>query len=146
MLRILAVVFFTIPGWLYATEAPQEVPGAMTVNVYQAKRLHELGAVFIDVRPGREWSWGHVHGAVHLELSGAFAGLARPEWPRDVPLVIYCDSEVCLSGAEAAALAVGWGYRQIFYFREGYFAWQLEDFPLGKGTLGEREMLNAQAH
>ena len=45
--------------------------------------------------------------------------------PRELPLVIYCDSEVCPRGALAAALAVEWGYEQVFYFREGYFAWQL---------------------
>ena len=43
-----------------------------------------------------------------------------------------------LASAEAVRLAVSWGYRQVFYFREGYFAWQLQDFPQGKGLAGER--------
>ncbi|HWV08734.1 MAG TPA: rhodanese-like domain-containing protein, partial [Pseudomonas sp.] len=49
------------------------------------------------------------------------------------PLVIYCDSEVCPRSALASHLAVTWGYQQVFYFRSGYFAWQLLDYPLGKG-------------
>ena len=32
---------------------------------------------------------------------------------------------------------MSWGYKQVFYFRDGYFAWQLLDFPLGKGVEGE---------
>ncbi len=87
----------------------------MTINVHQAKRLYDLGAVFVDVRPVREWSWGHVYGAVHLDLQDGFQGLAQPQWPRQVPLVVYCDSEVCPSGAEAARMAVDWGYVQVFY-------------------------------
>lgn len=126
-----------------AAEASDQIDGAMTVNVYQAKRLHDLGAVFIDVRSPEAWRWGHVHGAVHLDLMGRFAGLADPQWPRDVPLVIYCDSDVCPAAALASALAVEWGYETVFYFRDGYFSWMLADLPQGKGAHGEVLQLNA---
>jgi rhodanese-related sulfurtransferase len=140
---LLRVLLLTLCTTLYAQaqaqeqEAPEQVKGAMTVSVDQARRLYDLGAVFIDVRPDREWAWGHVHGAVHLDLQDHFAGLAQRQWPRDVPLVIYCDSEVCPRSALAASLAVQWGYKQVFYFREGFFAWQLYDQPIGKGIGGE---------
>ncbi len=61
-----------------AVEAPDDVDGAMTVNVFQAKRLHELGAVFIDACD-REWLWGHVEGAVHR--SGQCSSACRARWP-----------------------------------------------------------------
>jgi rhodanese-related sulfurtransferase len=118
----------------------------MTINVHQAKQLHELGAVFVDVRPTREWSWGHVEGAVHLDLARDFFGLSRLDWPRAVPLVVYCDSEVCPASAEAVRLAVAWGYEQVFYFRQGYFAWMLQDFPQEKDQFNGVTRLNAQAH
>ncbi|QZX81291.1 rhodanese-like domain-containing protein [Metapseudomonas otitidis] len=136
-MRLAPLLLLLLLPLAQAEEAPLHVAGATTVNVLQAKRLFDYGALFIDVRPDREWSWGHVHGAVHLDLSDRFAGLAMPQWPRHVPLVIYCDSDVCPRGALAAQLAVGWGYRQVFYFRDGYFAWQLLDFPQGKGMEGE---------
>ncbi len=120
-----------------AEEAPLQVVGARTVNVLQAKRLYDYGVLFIDVRATREWSWGHVYGAVHLDLADRFGSLELERLPRNVPLVLYCDSEVCPSAALATQLAVKWGYRQVFYFRGGYFAWQLFDFPLGKGAEGE---------
>jgi rhodanese-related sulfurtransferase len=120
-----------------ASEAPLEVRGATTVNAMQARQLYEYGVLFIDVRPAREWSWGHVHGALHLALDGRFAELKGDDWPREMPLVLYCDSEVCPHSAEAARRAVGWGFQQVYYFRSGYFAWQLLDFPLGKGHEGE---------
>jgi rhodanese-related sulfurtransferase len=118
----------------------------MTINVFQAKRLHELGAAFIDVRADREWLWGHVEGAVHFDLASDFVNLAAQEWPRELPLVIYCDSEICPRSAEAARMVVAWGYKQVFYFRSGYFAWQLHDFPRVTGEDRAGATLNAQAH
>lgn len=118
-----------------AGEAPLGVHGATTVNAMQAKHLYDHGALFIDVRPAREWSWGHVHGALHMDWRGHFGVLAEPHWSRELPLVIYCDSEVCPQSALAVEQAIAWGFRRVFYFRGGYFAWQLFDFPLGKERL-----------
>ncbi|WP_217474642.1 rhodanese-like domain-containing protein [Stutzerimonas stutzeri] len=146
MLRILMACLLVSPLWVDAAEAPLEIDGAMTINVYQARHLHELGAVFIDVRPSREWGWGHIDGAVHMDLAREFFGLSQGDWPRNVPLVVYCDSEVCPASAEAVRLAVAWGYEQVFYFRQGYFAWVLADFPQQKGLSTGITTLNAQAH
>lgn len=146
MRRILVVLLVVVSFGAHAAEAPDNVDGAMTVNVFQAKRLHELGAVFIDVRADREWLWGHVEGAVHFDLASDFVSLAGPEWPRELALVIYCDSEVCPRSAEAARMAVSWGYTRVFYFRSGYFAWQLHDFPQVTGEDRAAATLNAQAH
>jgi len=146
MLRVLMLCLLVSPSWLQAAEAPTQVEGAMTIDVDQARQLHALGAVFIDVRPTREWEWGHVEGAVHLELARGFVGLSQREWPRSVPLVIYCDSDMCPASAQAARLAVEWGYQQVFYFRQGYFGWMLADLPLEKGFLRGSARLSAQAH
>ncbi len=128
-----------------ASEAPLSVKGATTINAVQARQLYEFGVLFIDVRPAREWGWGHVHGALHLALERHFDELANPDWPRAMPMVLYCDSEVCPHSAEAARRAVGWGFQQVYYFRSGYFAWQLLDFPQGKGSAGEMLAFNPGA-
>lgn len=76
---------FLLGIWLGATaqaqEAPQVVEGAMTINARQAKILYDYGALFVDVRASREWEWGHVEGAVHLDLADRFSALAQPHWP-----------------------------------------------------------------
>lgn len=146
MSRILLVLLGLMPGgMLVAAEAPWQVEGALTVDVFQAAHLYEQGAVFVDVREAERWRWGHIEGAVHLDLAGGFGDLAGAQWPRDLPLVIYCDSALCLRAPVAVRQAVSWGYRHVFYFREGYYAWQLADFPLGRGLAGEVPLLNAQA-
>ncbi|MCQ4294814.1 rhodanese-like domain-containing protein [Pseudomonas stutzeri] len=147
-MRCILVLLFCVvsSAAVQAAEAPENVDGAMTVNVFQAKRLHDLGAVFIDVRSDRQWLWGHVEGAVHFDLASDFVNLAAREWPRELPLVIYCDSEICPRSAEAVRMAVAWGYKQVFYFRSGYFAWQLHDYPQITGEDRAGVTLNAQAH
>ncbi|MBB3101810.1 rhodanese-like domain-containing protein [Azomonas macrocytogenes] len=144
MSRILIFAVFLIPGWLSAQEIPRRIKDVATVNLFQAKQLYDKGAVFVDIRPTPEWSWGHVHGAVHLDFYDEFGNLEEKRWPRDVPLVIYCDSDLCENGAAAAGLAATWGYRHVYYFRDGYFAWQLADLPQGKGMAGELVSLSAQ--
>ncbi len=140
MLATLAVV----PP-LLAAEAPEQVRGATTVGLVQALHLHYHGALFIDVRSDDHWRWGHIAGALHLPLAHEFGELEDPSIPRELPLVIYCDSELCASAPRAVERAVGWGYRQVFYFREGYFAWQLADLPLGKAQASPPVPLSARA-
>ncbi|MGE8499296.1 MAG: rhodanese-like domain-containing protein [Pseudomonas sp.] len=135
--RWVFLLWIVLGATVQAQEAPHVVEGAMTVNARQAKILYDHGAMFVDVRSSREWGWGHVDGAVHLDLADRFSALALPHWPREQPLVIYCDSEVCPRSALAVHLAVSWGYQQVFYFRSGYFAWQLLDYPLDKGQASE---------
>lgn len=144
--RWVFLLWITLGAAVQAQEAPQVVDGAMTINARQAKILYDYGAMFVDVRSSREWGWGHVEGAVHLDLADRFSALALPHWSRKQPLVIYCDSEVCPRGALASSLAVSWGYQQVFYFRSGYFAWQLLDYPQDKGQASGVLAVTAGGH
>lgn len=117
---------------LFAAEAPQQVRGAQTVNTEQAAHLYDLGAVFVDVRPADQWRWGHIQGALHLPVAQGLNTLAQRNWPREVPLVVYCESDQCAAGAEAAKQLVRWGYARVFYYREGFFTWQMFDLPLNQ--------------
>ena len=105
--------------------SPESVTGAVTVNVMEAKRLFDQGAVFLDVRSQRDWDAGRIPGSDYLELKHAFneAALAAVV-ARDKPVVIYCNSLGCMRSSKACAKAVEWGFKQVYYFREGYPAWQ----------------------
>lgn len=138
LLTILMVFGLSVP--VMAQQVPETIMGASTINVLQARILYEQGALFVDVRPQREWSWGHVQGATHLDIDSRFAQLATAAIARDTPLVVYCDSDVSLRSAEAVRKAVSWGYSQVYFFRSGYFAWQLVDFPLDKGKSDDSQL------
>lgn len=114
----------------YADQTPVGISGATTINVFKAKELYDRGAVFIDVRSDEEWTIGHIDGALHMDFQKDFSRLYNSkEVSRDSPIVIYCNSSNCLRSAYAVAVSVYWGFRQVYYFRGGYFAWILQDYP-----------------
>jgi len=113
-------------------ESPEEVLGAKTIDLFEARQLHTEGAVFIDVRDQQSFGLGHIPGAVHLDFNeDAFVVLyASDALDRQTPVVFYCDSSLASAGAMASFFAAKWGYQNVYYFRAGYFSWLASDFPV----------------
>ncbi len=111
-------------------ESPILIPGAKTIDVAMAKMLYDRGIKFVDVR-GPSWDLGHIPGATHLFLREQFseASLASVA-SKNEELVIYCMGPACLLSSTACAQAVSWGYENIFYFRNGFPAWQAAGHPI----------------
>lgn len=125
-----------LPLSLQAAEAPEAVSGAMTIDAQEAKYLHDLGAVFIDVRDEVDWQMGHIEGAIHLDFQDEFNKLYHANIEqKSIPIVIYCNGTDCLRSAYASAISAMWGFTQVYYFRGGYFAWMLEDYPMNTGQM-----------
>jgi rhodanese-related sulfurtransferase len=108
-----------------------EVPGAITVDVELAKALFDRGVTFIDVLPDNSWRDGHIPGAIHLDFKDAFteASLSAVV-DRGQEVVIYCLGPRCLRSSEASARAVSWGFKKVYYFREGLPAWKAAGYPI----------------
>ena len=111
--------------------SPLEVPGAITVDVDMAKALFDRGVTFIDVLPDNSWRDGHIPGAIHLDFKDAFteASLSAVV-DRGQEVVIYCLGPRCLRSSEASAKAVSWGFKKVYYFREGLPAWKAAGYPI----------------
>jgi rhodanese-related sulfurtransferase len=127
-----AAVALGLLGTSSWAEAPLDVDGAKTVTLEQAKNLFDQGAVFIDVRDRQSWNLGHVAGAVHLDFNAdEFAVLYLSEdLDRTTPIVFYTSSTLNIRSAMASFFAGNWGYRQVYYFREGYYSWMTADYPV----------------
>lgn len=132
MYLLFIALFFSLNSFIVsATESPVDIKGVITINSYQAKKLHELGAPFIDIRPEKEWEWGRIKGAHNLVLHERFRELFMTgELDKTMPLVIYGNSSYHMSAAIASYLAALWGYKNIFFFRNGYFTWLALDYPV----------------
>ena len=119
------------PSWANA-EAPENVVGAKTVSLEEARTLYDSGAVFVDVRSERSWVAGHIEGAVNLDFNeDEFVILYVSEaLDKSTPIVFYCDSSLVSSSATASFFAASWGYENVYYFRDGYFAWMASDYPV----------------
>ncbi len=114
-----------------AEEAPTKINGVVTINSDQAKRLYDIGALFVDVRPHEQWKYGHVEGSHSLDLRAGFRQLLTPGiLDKQTPIVIYGNSTYHMRGAIGSYLAALWGYKRVFFLRDGYFSWLARDFPV----------------
>lgn len=120
------ILLFSLSSLTNAEEvSPQTVSGATTVDAAAAKALFDDGVIFIDVRKDKDWEAGRIPDAVHIELKSKFNEAALlEEVEKSEKLVIYCNGEKCMRSSKASAQAVGWGFTQVYYFRDGFPAWK----------------------
>ncbi len=132
VLRVLFFMLISMQANTVFAEAPAEISGVKTVDAVAAKTLYQQGAVFIDVRDKFSWSTGHISGSVNLDFNDdAFIILyVSNELDKNTPLVFYCDSALEPNAAMASFFASSWGYKEVYYFRDGYYSWQASDFPI----------------
>lgn len=132
LVRVVSVFVLLVSAVVARAEAPKDVEGAKTVDLTQAKALFDQGAVFIDVRDPQSWSLGHIEGSVNLDFNASeFAVLyISKELDRTTPIVFYTSSPLNVRSAMASYFASNWGYRNVYYFREGFYSWMAADYPV----------------
>lgn len=126
----LAAVFaFAIPA--LANLSPETVNGATTISVEDAANLFDEGVVFIDVRKPSDYEAGRVPGAVHLDVKTSFSAESLGAViAMDEKVVIYCNGHSCMRSSKATAMAVEWGYSNVYYLRDGFPAWDVSGLPV----------------
>ncbi len=110
------------------------VKGVTTIDVDTAQELQEGGATFVDVRDRFAFDAGHVPDAIHLDLHVNFTEERLSEFvDRDEKVVMSCWGENCSYAAYACAMAVTWGFTQVYYFAAGFQAWSAAGYPVENG-------------
>lgn len=111
--------------------SPNVVKGTQTVDAQKAKSLFDRGVLFVDVRSDKDWDAGRIPGAEHIELNAKYSEAALGKVAKkDQELVIYCNGPKCMRSSEASEKAVAWGFSKVYYFRDGFPAWQGAGFPV----------------
>jgi rhodanese-related sulfurtransferase len=115
-----------------ATQAKEyfEKKLAFTTGPVEVSQQIEVGEniVIIDVREPEDYRKGHVPGALNLP---------KPEWPtanglrRDAMNIIYCYSQTCHLGAQAAARFAAEGY-QVMEMDGGFETWEAKNLQIEK--------------
>ena len=122
-------------GHLITTgDSGTEVEGATTIDAKTAKKLHERGVPFIDADikwlqkriPGTHWLswWRHHFNEVLL------AQIVN----KNQEVVIYSSDERW--APQAAARAVTWGYKKVYFFPYGMVRWEAEGYPVDNENKG----------
>ncbi|MEO5343946.1 MAG: rhodanese-like domain-containing protein [Gammaproteobacteria bacterium SHHR-1] len=129
----LLLLFVASPCWAVKPTAPEAVAGASLVD---AERVIELAQglpdlLILDSRRGNEYAMGHIEGALNiLDTELTEQRLAELTQDKDHPLLFYCNGPRCLRSSNAAAKAVSWGYRQVYWFRGGWMSWTEKQYPI----------------
>lgn len=129
-LFIATVVGFAPASYAGDKVSPMTVDGAKTVSAAEAKALFDKGVVFLDVRKNKDWDAGRIPDAIHIELKkklneGSMSGAIK----KDQEVVIYCNGPKCMRSSKASKMAVGWGFKKVYYFRDGIPAWKAAGYP-----------------
>lgn len=86
--------------------------------------------VILDVRTPREYSDGHIEGALNIDvMSESFNGLAG-KLDTGKTYLIHCRSGK--RSAKAAALMKVLGFRDIYHIEGGIIAWEKQGLPVKK--------------
>lgn len=111
--------------------SPQSIDGAVTLDTVEAKAMFDREVAFVDVRKDSDWDAGRIPGAIHLDIKSKFSeeSLAG-EIEKGESVVIYCNGASCMRSSDASAMAVGWGFTRVHYYRDGFPAWKAAGNPV----------------
>lgn len=116
--------------------SPMSVDGATTVDSAKAHGLWKERAWFVDPRKPEQFEAGRIPGAVNIEYDPGTpaqqltAQTLEAEVPKDEAVVFYCNAEACDRSSWGAALASEWGWKNVYYFRDGYPGWTKAGYPV----------------
>lgn len=128
----IALIALLIPLGVYAAdESPATVEGATSVDAAKAKELFDAGVIFVDTRKDADWAAGRIPEAVHLDVKKVMSDQTLGEnVKKGEAVVMYCNGPKCMRSSKASAMAVSWGYKQVYYFRDGFPAWKVAGYPV----------------
>ena len=112
-------------------QAPLNIKGSTTINSEKAYELYSKQVIFLDVRP----SWmaqkqGKIKGAINYYVGDFNSnGLKEILVTKDTPVVIYCNGAGCSLTEEAIVKILPLGYKNIYFYRDGYPAWKHYKLP-----------------
>jgi TolB-like protein/class 3 adenylate cyclase/rhodanese-related sulfurtransferase len=106
-----------------------DVEGAIEIDASAAKALHDRGIIFIDSRGKALYGRGHIPGATNLYFHQVWDGLSEVVGPND-GVVFYCGGPDCHLSAHSSAQAIALGYSKVYYFAEGFPAWEDAGYPI----------------
>ncbi len=131
---------FLLGLFLALTSAMLSAANPESLNVAEfAKLIASDSVLLVDVRTPKEFSEGHIDGAINVVWSADFLNtLAKAKLPRSKRIAVYCRSGN--RSKKAAEVLVNQGYR-VSELNNGYLAWTNEDF-YAKGSYQENQYVS----
>jgi rhodanese-related sulfurtransferase len=99
------------------------------IDTPEARRLHEKGALFIEVLPADSYRTRHIAGAISIPLDDLTAERVA-SLDRRSPTVTYCFDYQCDLSARAAARLSHLGFSEVYDYAPSKEAWAAAALPL----------------
>ncbi len=130
-----SLIIATLVGWLVSPPLAH-ADHLRDVNVVDATELKmwiddHRKILLIDSRVASEYRAAHIPTSINVPANTMEQ--SRGKFPSDLNhvLVFYCNGwPECKKSHDASATAVGWGYRRVYWFRDGLPAWQARHYPV----------------
>jgi len=116
--------------------APENITGAVAVNAEELVKLiySNPGLVLIDSRKNTEYLKGHIEGSVNiLNTQISKDVLKKHVADKNSAVLFYCNGPRCMRSTDSVKKALGWGYKNIFWFRGGWQEWSDKKLPVVTG-------------
>jgi rhodanese-related sulfurtransferase len=125
---------------------PSQLPGVKRVGAREVQDLIRANAQMVDVRTQKEYTEGHIPGAVlhpYAEKSlkdiafdatvDSFPGLEKLDRTR--PVIFACNGAECWKSYKASKAALAKGFTQVHWFRGGLPEWNGEGLPVERSKV-----------
>lgn len=112
--------------------APDQVAGVQRLDATGVIRLTDEAPqlVIIDSRIAMDRRQGYLEGSVSLpDTDTSCASLAQLVSVTTRPVLFYCNGPRCGRSAVAARIARGCGYRNVYWYRDGFEDWRTKGYP-----------------
>lgn len=114
------------------------VEGAKTITTEEAKAMFDKGILFIDVRrQGFRNGGEHIPNAVNISTKHKLTEQALLNvMQKTDPAVFYCHGSKCPASSKGLKKAVKWGFKNLYYFRDGMKGWKDAGHPINTDPKG----------
>jgi len=122
-----------VPSHVFSDEPPPIPKEVKIVHTAQLKKMLDGREKFllVDSRIGSEYQEGHILTAIHVYDKEMESQKAKFPMNKESPIVFYCNGyPKCPRSVNAATIALGWGYKNISVYLEGYPEWEKKDYPV----------------
>ena len=131
---ILALGFaFLVPSQVSSDEPPPIPKEVKALNTGQLKKMFDAREKFllVDSRIGGEYQEGRILTAIHVYDKEMESHKSKFPADKNSPIVFYCNGyPKCPRSVNAATIALGWGYKNIYVYLDGYPEWEKKGYPV----------------
>jgi rhodanese-related sulfurtransferase len=113
--------------------------GIIPINTAKAKKFFIEGALFYDARKKSDYNKAHIKDAKPIIFDDSKAKYTVISLPKslDKNMIFYCYGDSCASSYEAALSVLKHGYKNVFWYVNGFDDWKKKGYPVESSKLND---------